>query len=69
MQTRDHFEEAMKFARRSVSDSDIRKYEVFAQQLQQSRGFGGQFKFPGSSGAQESGAFQETAGGDDDLYT
>merc|ERR1711881_381636 len=26
---RDHFEEAMKFARRSVSDADIRKYEVF----------------------------------------
>jgi transitional endoplasmic reticulum ATPase len=26
-----HFEEAMKFARRSVSDSDIRRYEMFAQ--------------------------------------
>lgn len=37
---RDHFEEAMKFARRSVSDNDIRKYEMFAQTLQQSRGFG-----------------------------
>ena len=37
---RDHFEEAMKFARRSVSDADIRKYEVFAQTLQQARGFG-----------------------------
>ena len=35
---RDHFEEAMKFARRSVSDADIRKYEVFAQT--QARGFG-----------------------------
>lgn len=41
---RDHFEEAMKFARRSVSDSDIRKYEMFAQTLQQSRGFGGNFR-------------------------
>lgn len=41
---RDHFEEAMKFARRSVSDSDIRKYEMFAQTLQQSRGFGSSFK-------------------------
>jgi len=29
--TRDHFEEAMKYARRSVSDSDIRRYEMFAQ--------------------------------------
>lgn len=37
---RDHFEEAMRFARRSVSDNDIRKYEMFAQTLQQSRGFG-----------------------------
>jgi transitional endoplasmic reticulum ATPase len=43
---RDHFEEAMKFARRSVSDNDIRKYEMFAQTLQQSRGFGTQFRFP-----------------------
>ena len=38
--TRVHFEESMKFARRSVSDADIRKYEVFAQTLQQARGFG-----------------------------
>ncbi len=27
--TKAHFEEAMKFARRSVSDNDIRKYAVF----------------------------------------
>merc|ERR1711862_696142 len=26
-----HFEEAMRFARRSVSDQDIRKYEMFSQ--------------------------------------
>ncbi|CAP23560.2 Protein CBG03070 [Caenorhabditis briggsae] len=45
--TRAHFEEAMKFARRSVTDNDIRKYEMFAQTLQQSRGFGNNFKFPG----------------------
>ncbi|CAF1972757.1 unnamed protein product, partial [Rotaria magnacalcarata] len=37
---RDHFEEAMKSARRSCSDNDIRKYELFVQTLQQSRGFG-----------------------------
>ena len=42
---RDHFEESMRFARRSVTDNDIRKYEMFAQTLQQSRGFGGDFKF------------------------
>ena len=41
---KDHFEDAMKFARRSVSDNDIRKYEMFAQTLQQSRGFGGNFR-------------------------
>merc|ERR1712048_62520 len=46
---RDHFEEAMKFARRSVSDADIRKYEVFAQTLQQARGFGN-FSFGGQGG-------------------
>ncbi|KAI9504576.1 P-loop containing nucleoside triphosphate hydrolase protein [Coemansia spiralis] len=40
-----HFEEAMRFARRSVSDNDIRRYEMFAQNMQQSRGFGA-FKFP-----------------------
>lgn len=40
-----HFEEAMKFARRSVSDNDIRKYEMFAQTLQQSRGFGQNFRW------------------------
>eukprot|EP00794_Sanderia_malayensis_P008000 gene8000-8859_t len=44
---KDHFEEAMRFARRSVSDNDIRKYEMFAQTLQQSRGLGGGFRFPG----------------------
>ena len=35
----DHFEEAMKFARHSVTDTDIRKYDAFAQKLQTSRGF------------------------------
>lgn len=47
--TRAHFEEAMRYARRSVSDNDIRRYEMFAQTLQQSRGFGN-FKFPEGSG-------------------
>merc|ERR1719313_1633182 len=43
---KDHFEEAMNYARRSVNDNDIRKYEMFAQTLQQSRGFGNDFRFP-----------------------
>ncbi|XP_034452989.1 transitional endoplasmic reticulum ATPase isoform X1 [Hippoglossus hippoglossus] len=73
---KDHFEEAMRFARRSVSDNDIRKYEMFAQTLQQSRGFGN-FRFPSAtgnrSGDQGSGSgsgrpnlYREE--GDDDLY-
>merc|ERR1712027_128739 len=73
--TKRHFEEAMKFARRSVSDNDIKKYEMFSQTLHQSRGFGTNFRFPdqssGGSGAPASGG----QGGnfnnddDDDLYS
>lgn len=65
----------MRFARRSVSDADIRRYEMFAQNMQQQRGFG-TFKFPESSGANQpmdgvSGAGESGFGqeeGDDDLY-
>lgn len=73
----------MKYARRSVSDADIRKYQAFAQTLQQSRGFGTDFRFPeggappaggaaaapaaGGGGAFASGA--AAAGDDDDLYS
>jgi len=70
---REHFEEAMKFARRSVSDNDIRKYEMFSQTLQQSRGFGTNFRFPTSQastenpGAASQGNFADE--GDDDLYS
>uniref|UniRef100_A0A5K3FXD4 vesicle-fusing ATPase n=2 Tax=Mesocestoides corti TaxID=53468 RepID=A0A5K3FXD4_MESCO len=53
--TRRHFEEAMRFARRSVTDNDIRKYEMFAQTLQQSRGMGGNFRFPAEQGGAASG--------------
>ncbi|KAG0440153.1 hypothetical protein HPB47_016385 [Ixodes persulcatus] len=72
---KDHFEEAMKFARRSVSENDIRKYEMFAQTLQQSRGFGTNFRFPS---AQPSGPGGNSQGNpnpshfqddDDDLYS
>jgi len=80
---RDHFEEAMRFARRSVSDNDIRKYEMFAQTLQQSRGIGTNFRFPsGSAAPGAGGAAPPAAGGaapasnpygqeadDDDLYS
>lgn len=69
--TRAHFEEAMKFARRSVTDNDIRKYEMFAQSLQTSRGFG-TFKFPEggiAGGAAPNMGFQEQSNADDDLYS
>ncbi|KAK6152366.1 hypothetical protein DH2020_015001 [Rehmannia glutinosa] len=68
-----HFEESMKYARRSVSDADIRKYQAFAQTLQQSRGFGSEFRFTenSSSGAATgSDPFATSAGAadEDDLY-
>ena len=68
-----HFEESMKFARRSVSDADIRKYQAFAQTLQQSRGFGSEFRFPETTGNRTTGSdpFATSAGGadEDDLYS
>ncbi|KAJ0606429.1 putative vesicle-fusing ATPase [Helianthus annuus] len=69
-----HFEESMKFARRSVSDADIRKYQAFAQTLQQSRGFRSEFRLSETSGAAAgaggSDPFAASAGAsdDDDLY-
>ena len=76
--TKAHFEEAMKFARRSVSDADIRKYQSFAQTLQQSRGFGSDFRFPDSNASRPgtaagaapgaADAFAGAADDDDDLY-
>lgn len=75
----------MKYARRSVSDADIRKYQAFAQTLQQSRGFGTDFRFPEQAGGSGAGApaaaaAAPAAGGgafasgaaaddDDDLYS
>mmetsp|Transcript_7006 Transcript_7006/g.18830 ORF Transcript_7006/g.18830 Transcript_7006/m.18830 type:complete len:734 (-) Transcript_7006:852-3053(-) len=80
--TKAHFEEAMKYARRSVSDADIRKYQAFSQTLQQSRGFGSEFRFPPAAGAapgagttapatQPAAGFAASAaaGEDDDLYS
>lgn len=67
-----HFEESMKYARRSVSDADIRKYQAFAQTLQQSRGFGSEFRFSDTStAATASDPFAASAGGadEDDLYS
>ncbi|TVU33660.1 hypothetical protein EJB05_25492, partial [Eragrostis curvula] len=62
-----HFEESMKFARRSVSDADVRKYRAFAQTLQQSRGFGTEFRFPAKSQAAQPASTAVDAD-EDDLY-
>lgn len=68
-----HFEESMKYARRSVSDADIRKYQAFAQTLQQSRGFGTEFRFAesGTGGASGADPFATStaAADEDDLYS
>jgi transitional endoplasmic reticulum ATPase len=45
--SREHFEYAMKYARRSVSDGDIQRCEMFTQV------FGSSFKFSESSGAHD----------------
>ncbi|CAM0955284.1 unnamed protein product [Alopecurus aequalis] len=64
-----HFEESMRYARRSVSDADIRKYQAFAQTLQQSRGFGSEFRFPDQpTAATDPFATTSTAAEEDDLY-
>jgi transitional endoplasmic reticulum ATPase len=74
--TRVHFEEAMQYARRSVTDADVRKYEMFAQKLQTSRGFGNEFKFgdaPAAGGnpstAPPAGGADGGGDGDEDLYS
>ncbi|KAJ7257010.1 hypothetical protein C8J57DRAFT_1721296 [Mycena rebaudengoi] len=61
---------AMKFAWCSVSDQDIRRYEMFSQNLQQSRGFGNNFKFPEGEGGSAPAASSTGNAGftDDDLY-
>ena len=72
----------MRFARRSVSDADIRRYEMFSTTLQQSRSFGNTFKvrfimmnsaerqFPESGEAEQGGAtFQNEADDDEYVYS
>ncbi|ODV85968.1 hypothetical protein CANARDRAFT_7327 [[Candida] arabinofermentans NRRL YB-2248] len=78
--TKAHFEEAMKTAKRSVSPTELRRYEAYAQQLQASRGQFTNFKFDESavSGGAGNGdvvgssaataAFGGDGDDDDDLY-
>ncbi|GJD12512.1 Cell division cycle protein 48 [Galdieria sulphuraria] len=65
MLTRKHFEESMKFARRSVTDADVRRYEMYAQNIQATRGFGGGFKFSDAPSSENN----QGNTGDEDLYS
>lgn len=76
--TRAHFEEAMKTAKRSVSDAELRRYEAYSQQMQASRGQFTNFRFSegeGNEGAQSNSNGNENAAAfgsveeDDDLYS
>lgn len=82
--TRRHFNEAMKHARRSVSDADIRKYEMFSHTLQTARSalnvtdvgdiwseLGGSNAAPSANadGAAPAPSNFETEENDDDLYS
>jgi hypothetical protein len=60
-----------------IVSQDIRKYEMFASTLQQSRGFGQNFRFPqeggsgsshGAGGSGHRAPDQNFEDGDDDLY-
>ena len=64
--TRAHFEEAMQWARRSVSDVEIRRYEAFAQSMKNSGG-SSFFRFPSAGEVGENDTFGE-GGNDDSLY-
>jgi len=69
--TREYFEEAMRSARRSVSDSDIRRYEMFATQLKNQAPGNSGFRFPSADEAANPNgvAPQFGADGEDDLYS
>lgn len=43
--TKEHFAEAMKTAKRSVSDAELRRYEAYSQQMKASRGQFSNFSF------------------------
>lgn len=66
-----HFIEALRNARRSVSDADLRKYELFQHTLKESRGIGSvNFPEPIPDAAAPGGApaFADDGGAVNDLY-
>ncbi|EDO19051.1 hypothetical protein Kpol_2000p15 [Vanderwaltozyma polyspora DSM 70294] len=78
--TREHFAEAMKTAKRSVSDAELRRYEAYSQQMKASRGQFSNFSFndsalgsnannSGNAGSGAGAAFGSNEADDDDLYS
>jgi transitional endoplasmic reticulum ATPase len=66
--TKRHFEEAMRSARRSVTDVEVRRYEAFAQSMKNSGG-SSFFRFPdGTDGANGEANNFGQGGEDDELY-
>jgi transitional endoplasmic reticulum ATPase len=73
--TRKHFEEALRYARRSVTSTDLEKYEQFRRKFdpayasKATGGSGMQIKWPGSG--QQSNVFQQSnrMEADDDIYS
>jgi transitional endoplasmic reticulum ATPase len=65
--TKAHFEEAMRTARRSVTDVEIRRYEAFAQSMKNSGG-SSFFRFPEGDQAADGQNSFGNAGEDEDLY-
>ncbi|SCU92561.1 LAMI_0E11034g1_1 [Lachancea mirantina] len=73
--TKQHFAEAMKTAKRSVSDAELRRYEAYSQQMKASRGQFGNFSFDDNAAEAASGsgngsgaAFGDAGDDDDELY-
>ena len=62
-----HFEEAMRSARRSVTDVEVRRYEDFSQRMKNSGG-SSFFRFPSAEETQQGAASFGEGGSDDDLY-
>ena len=65
---RDHFEEAMSRARRSVSDADIRKYEEYTSKMKSDAAAAGAGGFSFEKPAEEAVEGEEAAEKDEDLY-
>ncbi|CCH60280.1 hypothetical protein TBLA_0C04840 [Henningerozyma blattae CBS 6284] len=75
--TKHHFAEAMKTAKRSVSDAELRRYEAYSQKMKASRGVFSNFSFDDAAAAtgttdaatnNSGAAFGAGNDEDDDLY-